>query len=70
MVGTATAAVTFATFSGVLAGPTMFVQLYGWTGSYASVFGLLSVMALLGSHGRGADRAAAPATLTAVTQPC
>jgi MFS family permease len=51
MVGTAVSAASVATFSGVLVGPTMFVQLFGWIGSYASAFGLLAIVALFGSLG-------------------
>lgn len=53
MAGTATGIATFAAFSGVLAGPAIFVQLHGWLGSYTQVYGLLLLPALIGIVGAG-----------------
>lgn len=48
MVGTSTGVATFCTFSGVLVGPAIFVQLYGWIDSYAATYALLIAPALIG----------------------
>lgn len=48
MAGTAVGVGTFAAFGAFLAGPTVFVQLYGWLGSYSQVFALLLVPNLIG----------------------
>lgn len=48
MVGTSTGVATFCTFSGVLVGPAIFVQLVAWLGSYSSAYALLVVPALVG----------------------
>lgn len=48
MAGSVVGVTTFCTFAGVLAGPTLFVHLYGALESYVAVFGALSVLALIG----------------------
>ena len=62
MVSVATGGAMVWNFGGILAGPASFATLYKWTGSYASTFGWLTIIAASGllflALARNADRAA------------
>ena len=48
MAGTATGVANFFTFGGILFGPTLFVQLQAWLGSFTATFTWLAPLALVG----------------------
>jgi len=49
MAGSATGLANFFTFGGILVGPTLFVQLQAWLGSFTAAFAWLAPLALLGA---------------------